>query len=644
MLDPKKEKVEEVHSENTDEVKKEETASTNEEKEVINSVEENPTEVAIDENKEALEEVENQVAEEAEKAEEKADEKEEIPLKNYEDFDLESLVVELEKLIKNHPVQQINTHVNGIKSAFNKQFGSLLKEKKEAFLAEGGNSIDFQFTSPIKTKYNSLLSQFKKTRDAYYSNLEKTLNENLEKRLQVIEDLKDLIQNADPKTMYKSFRELQNSWRNIGAVPKNRYNDTWRTYHHHVERFYDLLHLSNDFREIDFKNNLEEKLQLIKQAEELDSLEDINAAFKELQKLHKVWKEDIGPVARELREEIWQKFSAATKKIHDRRHEYFKGLKSQYQDIVDKKVAVIEEISNYDFSGNNSHSDWQKSIKEVEALREKYFQAGKLPYAKSEPIWQKFKAATRKFNQAKNTFYKGEKSSQQENLKKKQELIKLAESLKDSEDWENTTNTLKKIQSDWKKIGHVPRKFSDQIWKEFKDACNYYFDRYHKQKNTLSADQQEIVDKKKAFIEEVTKAKKATKESVIQYINDWSAIGRLPRNARHLEAKFNKAIDALLASLKMDKNEISMIKFTNIVNGYLETENFRRLDSEAQFVRKKIDETTREIQQLENNLSFISNASEENPMFKNVRSKIEGFKEDLKVWREKLNYLKKLDY
>ena len=181
-------------------------------------------------------------------------------------------------------------------SAFNIKFGTLLSEKKAAFLEAGGNTIDFQYSSPIKSRYNKLLSDYKKERDLYYSNLEKQLKENLEKRVQVIEDLKSLIENADTKTMYKSFRELQNTWRAIGPVPKTKYNDTWKIFHHHVERFYDLLHLSNDFRDLDFKNNLEEKLKLIQKAEFLAEEQDINVAFKELQELHKIWKEDIGPL------------------------------------------------------------------------------------------------------------------------------------------------------------------------------------------------------------------------------------------------------------------------------------------------------------------------------------------------------------
>ncbi len=639
MLENREEKVEDVHSNHEEEVKGE-TAQDVKDSEALSSEKDEGKIDVEDANKKALDEVENKIAEDAEKD----DERNNIPYKEYQQLDLESLVDELEDLIKKNPVQQINKHVNEIKSVFNKKFGALLAEKKEAFLAEGGDSIDFQFSSPVKTKYNTLLGDYKKKRDQYYGELEKTFSENLERRLKVIEDLKQIIEEADANTMYKSFKELQNTWRSIGSIPKSRYNDTWRTYHHHVERFYDLLHLSNDFRELDFKNNLEEKLQLIKRAEELAELDDVNEAFKELQKLHKAWKEDVGPVALEMREEIWQKFSDATKKVHDKRHEHYKQMKSQYQDIIDEKLKVIEKIENYDFSNNNSHADWQNSIKEIEALRELYFKAGKLPYSKSEPVWQKLKAATREFNKAKNEFYKKEKSDQQENLEKKQELVNVAVLLKDSEDWENTANNLKRVQAEWKRIGHVPKKFSDKIWKEFKTACNHFFNRYHQQKNSISKEQQETINDRKEFLDKIFAIKKATKEEIVDLINQWSDFGKLPRSARNLDVKFNKVIDDLLEKLPIDKSELAMIKFVNIVDGYVKNENYKRLDSEGHFVRKKVDEISKEIQQLENNLGFFTNDSEDSPMFDNVRDKIEGFKDDLEIWNKKLEYLKGLKY
>ena len=583
--------------------------------------------------------IETEVAEEAEKA----DEKHEIPMLDYDTMELEQLVVELEKLLKNNPVQQIKANSDAIKNAFNVKFGKLLSEKKEAFLAEGGNSIDFQYSSPVKATYNSLLKEYKIKRDAYYGELEKQLKGNLEKRNVVIEELKALIEKGDPKTMYNEYQKLQERWKAIGSVPRNHYNDTWKTYHHHVERFYDILHLNKDFRELDFKHNLEEKLKLIVKAEALSDKEDVNEAFKELQDLHRLWKEEIGPVGKEHREEVWQKFSLATKKLHDKRHEYFNELKSKHQEIIEAKLVVVAELKAYDSSKNKTHKDWQNSIKEIEAIRQKYFDAGKLPYNKSEAVWQEFKAATKKFNSDKNTFYKEEKSSQSENLKQKTALVELAESIKDSEDWEEATNTMKRIQSDWKKIGHVPRKFSDDIWKRFKGACNHYFDRLHARKNELNKEQQDVVDAKKVFLEALKSEEATSIENVQEAIAKWRNIGRLPRNARHLDGKFNKVIDAQLEKLNLGREDIEMMKFKNIIEGHLAQEDFRKIENEQFYLRKKIDETVREMQQLENNLSFISNATADNPLVLNVRKGIQKFKDELDILQLKLNYVKKID-
>ena len=444
--------------------------------------------------------------------------------------------------------------------------------------------------------------------------------------------------------MYKDFKAIQEKWRAIGPVPKSHYNDTWKTYHHHVERFYDLLNLSNDLRDLDFKYNLEEKLKIIEKAKSLANEADVNYASKELQELHKSWKEDIGPVAKEMREEIWQKFSDATKKIHDKRHEYFKEMRSKFQEIVEKKLEVIALLHAYDTSGNKTHNDWQKSIKEVEKLRQQYFKAGKLPYTKSEEVWQKFKQATKKFNTAKNTFYKQEKNEQQENLKKKMALIEIAESLKDSEDWQMATNAMKKIQADWKKIGHVPRKFSDDIWKKFKSACNYYFDRLNNQKNAISKEQEKVVVAKKEFLENLKESKKESKEEVLEAIDKWRDLGSLPKNSGNLKEKFNKHVDKMLGNLSLDKEEVAMLKFTNLIDSYLADNDTRKLVSEQQFIRKRQDEINKEIQQLENNLGFFSNATDDNPLVKNVKNQVEKHRKDLAIWNLKMDYLRKLDF
>jgi hypothetical protein len=613
-----------------------------EEKSVENVKEEGSEEgtIAKDTVEKAVEEIEEKVAEEAEKVAERNS----IPMLDYENLELDTLAEELGKLLNEYPVQQLKTNIDAIKNAFNTGFGALLAEKKAAFLEEGGNAIDFQYASPVKSKYNTLLADYKKKRDAYYSELDAQLKGNLEKRHSVITDLKELIADADAKTMYKSFKALQTRWREIGPVPRNKYNDTWRNYHHHVERFYDLLHLSNDFRDLDFKHNLEEKLKLIARVEGLAELENVNDAFKDLQQYHKTWKEDIGPVSQEHREDVWQKFSAASKKVHDKRHEYFRVLKSQYQSIIEVKLVIISKIEAYDISKNKKHSDWQNSIKEIEALRKEYFDAGKLPYSKSEQVWKKFKAATKKFNNDKNVFYKIEKNVQQTNLDKKNELIQLAESLKESDDWENSTNTMKKIQADWKKIGHVPRKFSDDIWKKFKAACNHYFDRLHNKQDSINKEQLAFIEEKKAYLEEVRAIEKATLEEINEAIQKWRAFGETPRSVRHIEAKFYKHIDKLLEGLSMSKEEIAMLKFKNLADGYLAQNDGHKLNSELLLVRKKIDEISKEVQQLENNLSFFSNAKDDNPLVVNVRVNIDNYKSEVAIWEQKLRYIRSLDY
>lgn len=586
---------------------------------------------------------ENPVASE-EKAEPKAEKKEEVPMPNYSNMDMEKLVEELEKMLKSNSVQNIKNKVDEIKYNFDSKFGELLKEKKEDFLKQGGNSIDFKFSSPLKTEYNKLLVEYKEKRKAYHRELENELKANLEKRNQVIEELKTLIDEAHPDRMYNDFQKLQTRWKSIGNVPKPTYNDTWKTYHHHVERFYDLLHLNNDFRELEFKHNLEKKLKLIEKTEYLASHKDINYAFKELQELHRLWKEEIGPVAKEHRESVWGKFSNLTKKIHDRRHSFFKEQKAKIAEIITAKELVIDEIEAYETEKNKTHKDWQKSIKDIEALRKKFFNCGKLPYNRSEEVWQKFKKATKKFNAKKNEFYKEEKQKQNENLKKKAELIEIAESIKDNEVCDETTNEMKRIQASWKEIGHVPKKFSNEIWTRFKTACNYYFDRLYDKKSEFEKKQDAVVIAKKEYLNNFKYLNDLTKESVQEKILEWKNIGVLPRNARHIEGKFFKAVDKHLGKLNLDKQEIEIFKFKNLVDSYLDQEDFRKLDSEQLFIRRKIDETVREMQQLENNLSFISNATADNPLVKNVRAGIQNFKDELDIWQAKLDYLKRLNY
>ncbi len=594
------------------------------------------------ETEKAIDEIENKIAERSEKEEHLN-----VEMVDYSQMTLEELVEELSKLVKEQKVQSIQSNVNKIKSVFNVKFGELLKIEKDKFLESGGNIVDFQYSNPVKSTYNSILYDYKVKRNEFYANQEQQLKENLNAKLELIDELKHLIDNAEGSTMYRMFKDIQNRWREVGPIPRAKYSDTWRTYHHHVERFYDLLHLSNDLRDLDFKHNLEEKLKLVEKAEQLAELEDINIAFKELQVLHKLWKEEVGPVPRESREEIWERFSLATKKVHDKRHEFYKELKHEFEDNIIKKIAVIEKIEVYDTSKNRSRSDWQKSIKDIDELRDRFFSIGKVPRSKSDQIWNRFKEATRKFNSEKNNFFKSLKKEQLENLNKKRILVDQAVAMKDSEDWDMATDFMKKIQADWKKIGHVPRKYSDKIWKEFKDACNHYFDRLHAKQDEGNKEQLAVFNKKKELIsavkEKLDSKTKISLDDLKGLVLDWRELGRVPFEMRHIEVKFNKLIDKIVSVNDINRQDVEMIKFENLVSSYLDQKNYKKLDNEQLFVRKKIDETVKEIQQLENNLGFISNVTDENPLVKKVRDQIDTHKEKLDIWNAKLDYLRNLE-
>ncbi|SDS30003.1 protein of unknown function [Formosa sp. Hel1_31_208] len=593
-----------------------------------------------------VEEIEESNAEDAE--DETNAERHELESKDYHAMTMEQLTTELELLVENHKIQNIKAQVEEVKSEFNSKFDALLDEKKEEFLSEGGNEIDFYYSSPIKKKFNAVFKTYRNNLNAYYKERENNLKGNLENRLQIIEEIKSLINvEENINNTYKHFKDLQEQWRNAGPIPRDRYNNAWNSYHHHVEIFYDFLHLNRDLRDMDFKHNLEQKTKIIERAEELAQDDNINRSFRELQVLHKLWKEDLGPVAKAHREEIWERFSRATKTIHDKRQAYYEDLdKARETNLVKKEEIIlkIEEIAAEDVS---SHQSWQKKIKSIEALREDFFNAGKVPQKVNEATWSKFKSAVRTFNRNKNAYYKHLKKDQYENLEKKKALIQIALDNKNNEDFAATTPLMKKIQNDWKKIGHVPRKDSDKVWKEFKGACNAYFDRLHAERNEANKELMVAYEQKNALLTEVKGLELSGKPeqdiaTIKEKISMWKAIGHVPSNKRYIDGKFNKALDALFGKLDMDKAKLEMIRFENKLENLAQPNDTRLLDNEQNFIRKKITEIKGEINQLENNMQFFSNVDETNPLVKDVIKNIDKHKQGLSVWQEKLKKIKSM--
>ena len=583
------------------------------------------------------------------KDDEKSENNEETSIVDYSKLSELELISELKIVLDSKPVNEIKEVVENIKNEFNSKFQDELEKNKESFLAEGGNIIDFYFTTPEKKEFDTSYYYYKDKRSNYYKNLQKDQKANLIKREEIIEELKSLFNaKENTSTIYKRFRDIQERWFDAGSIPRDKYNTVWNNYHHHVENFYDILHLDREFRDRNFKQNLEHKLRLIGRAEELTKEENNNKAFRELQMLHKMWKEEIGPVAKEFSDDIWDKFSAATKIIHDKRNQHLEQLEAEAEKNVDFKIEIINNINSLtDTAKNKGHQTWQNTIKKVQELRDQFFEAGNVPRSKNKEIWNLFKEATRNFNKEKNAFYKIQKKEQFDNLAKKRELIKVAQDNKDGDDFETLTPLMKKIQTDWKKIGHVPRKDSDKIWKEFKAVCNHYFDRLHSQKNEANKEEIANFEAKKVFLDSLKSLSlegdyKKDMVTITAKIKEWKGLGRVPYNKKNIEQDFNKKLDDLFEKLDLDKKQIELIKFENKLNSFVSEEDDRKLKNEEFFISKKVGEIKNEIRQLENNLLFFKHVKDDNPLVKDVNNNISKQKEQLDTWVEKLKKVRVL--
>jgi len=599
---------------------------------------------------EALDVITNSNAEESE--DETLKDRHDIPMQDYNTFSLDALVDELKKMVNLDKIMSVKDHIEEIKKAFLLQYHHLLEEKKEEFLASNPDpSEEFEYHLPLKLKFDEYYNIFREKRNAHFKHLQTNLKSNLENRLAIVEELKELINPQENiKDTLKHFNELRERWKNAGAIPKDKYNHVWNNYHFHVENFYDYLHLDREARDLDFKHNLELKQKIIARVEELVNDADVNKSFRELQDLHRIWKEEIGPVSKEHRDVIWNQFSELTKKIHDKREVLFESQRANEQQNLEVKKEIISKIEALGTEKVNSHSQWLVQIQKVEALRNEFFAAGKVPSEVNEETWAAFKTAVRNFNAFKNSFYKDIKKDQNDNLNKKMALVAKAKELQESTDFGSTTPIMKQIQEEWKLIGHVPKKYSDKIWKEFKDACNHYFDKLKEHKSEENVEEVAAFDNKKAYLDtlrafQLTGDHKTDLDAIKAHIETWKGFGKVPFSRRHIEGKFNKILDALFEKLSLSKKESEMMRFANRIDSLSDSNDTRKLDNEKIFIMRKIEEVQNEIFQLENNIQFFTNtknAKKENSIVTEVRKNIAIHKESLEVWKDKLKQLRNL--
>lgn len=574
-----------------------------------------------------------------------------IPLKNYDSLSFDELNDELDHLLTEYHVTAIKHNVEELKASFDNKYNDFIAQKQDEYKAENNGILDgFEYDLSAKSKFNALFNKYRDKKNNHFNQFQEQLKLNLKNREALLNELKEVLENNtdSAQILIKKVQSIREEWKNAGAIPKDKYNHIFNNFQFHIERFYEHLNMDRELRDLEFKNNFEQKSKIISKVKELIKEKDVLKAFRELQTLHKIWKEEIGPVAKEHRESLWLEFSELTKKLHDKREEFFNEIKNKELINLSKRKAIVANIQAITNEKITSHNGWQTQINRVETLREAFINAGRVPTENNETIWTDFKDAVRKFNTNKNSFYKDIKKDQQYNLNKKLELLEKANAYKESNDFQSTTALMKKIQEEWKTIGHVPKKFSDSIWKDFKDACNYYFDRLTKHNQDKSAQEVDIVENKKQYLETLSQFTlsgdhKQDLADIKQHIENWKNLGKLSPNKRNIDTKFNKILDTLFDQLSLSKKETEIEKFTNKLENIIQNKDLKTLNNEVLFIQRKIEDVQHEIFQLENNIQFITNAKPDNPFIKEINKSIDKHKDELEIWKEKLNKIKSIE-
>ena len=564
--------------------------------------------------------------------------KEEI---DYKTFEIPKLIAELEKSSKSDNWSSQNKKIQEIINQFELKFKTELKNKKEEFIKEGGNEIDFYYRPKHKVDFDDNIKEYKQKKRKFFQEREQSQKLNLDRKLEIIESLKELINvQENVNTTYKRFKELQESWRKTGPVPREQSNNLWQTYKHHTEIFYDFLHLNRELRELDFKHNYEEKIKIIEEAETLSKIDDVLKASRDLNTLHRLWKIDLGPVGREHEDELWKRFQEASHIIHTRRQKFDKEYDNIIENNLKKKKAILEKMEGIRNILPKNHNEWHNTINLFNKIRQEFQDIGQVPKADSKATWSKFRTVSREINHQKNIFYKSQKTEQKNNIDLKKNLIQEVKDILEKENWKDFNDRMKNIQKDWREIGFVPRKLSNVLWEEFKAICNLYFDRVKSGYQKINEAEAAAYNVKNEFVENLKTLSlpndiKALKIFYSERWKQFNDLGALTGSTnKKLFADLSKVFASLIEKSKLEESDKEEIK--TYIKLLLIENNEDELNQEIQNVKKKTDEINTEIRQLENNLEFFSKTSSDNPLFKEVSSKIADLKIRNKFWENRL--------
>ena len=554
------------------------------------------------------------------------------------------LVEMLEELVQDSDVQNIKDKVAAIRLHFNKLNKEDMDNELDQFLQGGGEAESFQHVEdPIEQRFNAAFGIFKANRAKQNEDMEKQKVENLAKKQAILDELKEIIASDDSlKKTYDDFRALQDRWKEIGPVPAAENSNLWNNYHFLVEKFFDKVRIGRELRDLDMKKNLDAKIELCEKAEELLDEKSITKAFKALQKLHEDWKE-VGPVPQDKKDEIWERFKAATDKINQIRREHYAQIEEEQTGNLEAKKALCEKAEELIAEDYTSVNAWQKKSDELSEIFGVWKTIGPASKKDNEEIWQRFRGTMDAFFAKKKEFFATLKDRQTENLERKTQLCIEAEALMESTDWKNATEQIKKLQEEWKTIGPVPKRHTDKIWKRFRAACDTFFNRKNEHFSGRRTEEEANLAAKKALIEEIKAfeigpSRNENMEAIKAFQKRWIEIGYVPMKYKDaINKEYRELIDGFFDTMRKNQNEASTNEFREMMEGWRDDPNANdRVRRERNTLQTRIQTLRDEIAAMENNIGFFSNSKNSELMRAEYEKKINKAKDDLKVLETKL--------
>jgi hypothetical protein len=532
--------------------------------------------------------------------------------------------------------------IDHLKTSFYKIHIAERDAQQKAYLEDGGDPEKYQVAPDEEEEiFKAEMGVIKERRAKLFEEQEKQRQSNLEKKCEIIEKIKAMATSPDEANKsYNAFKELQQQWKETGSVPPEKSNEVWRNYQLYVEQYYDLLNLNREAREYDFKKNLEAKTKLCEMAEALTEATDVISAFHQLQKLHQDYRE-IGPVAKDLREQVWTRFKAASTTINKRHQEHFEKLRAQEEDNLVKKTALCEKVEAIGKEENKGAGDWEKHTKEIIDIQAEWKKIGFAPQKMNVKIFERFRAACDDFFGRKAEFFKELKNRFNENVEKKKTLVEKAKALTDSTEWKSTSDKLIALQREWKKVGIVPKKIGDELWKEFQDACNHFFDARNAANAGTRNEEHTNLDKKKDIIAQMKALAEEKSENLQaklqELVEEYNKVGHVPfKEKDKIYKEYHDVLDKLYNELHISIARKRLDNFKNNLKNFAKRGE-DALDNERGRLMRRYEQLKSDITTYENNLGFLNASSKKgNSLIDEMNHKIQKLKDEAQLVREKI--------